>query len=83
MAGRFVAPDDDSAAVAVFKGVGFQEGLFADIGEFGIFDVGIVALIVATDEDSSAAVDSGDVDFGAVEDADFLTEDVDGSSGSI
>src|SRR4051812_14988072 len=65
-----VGPDDDTAAVASGAGVGADDAVATYIGTLGVLDSGVLALVVAADEDLAAAGFAGGVDDAFAEDAD-------------
>src|SRR4051812_785028 len=69
-----VGPDDDAAAVTGGAGVGADYAVATYIGTLGVLDSGVLALIVAANEDLAAAGFAGGVDDPFAEDANAHAE---------
>ena len=81
---RFIAPDDDLAAIAYAlsredAAIHVEAGGGSDVGGACVGHFRIFAPIVAADEDCAAILCAGCADSCAIHVADFVAEDLDGS----
>ncbi len=78
--GGIIGPHNHLPTIANAHGAGIDGGIGADIGDAGVTDGGILALVVAADEGGAATGIAGDIDLAGIQQAHLFTQHLHGAA---